>query len=133
MYQNITKGIHELLKEANEVAKTISVKKAKLLLNDKDYVFIDLRDEREILRDGKIPCSFSCPRGMLEFWVDPKSSYHKKIFGKEKTYIFYCASAWRAALAVKTVLEMGLRPAVHIRGGFTEWLKGNGIIDKINK
>ena len=72
MYQNITKGIHELLKEANEVAKTIS-KKAKLLLNDKDYVFIDLRDEREILRDGKIPGAFSRPRGMLEFWVIQKS------------------------------------------------------------
>ena len=67
MYQNITKGIRELLKEANEVAKTISVKKAKLLLNDKDYVFIDLRDEREILRDGKIPGAFHVLEECLNF------------------------------------------------------------------
>ena len=131
MYQNITKGIRELLKEANEVAKTISVKKAKLLLNDKDYVFIDLRDEREILRDGKIPGAFSCLRGMLEFWVDTKSPYHKKIFGKEKTYIFYCASAWRSALSGKTAIEMGLNPVAHLAGGFTAWKKAGMPIEEL--
>ena len=133
MYQNISKGINKLLKEANEVAKTISVKKAKLLLNNEDYVFIDLRDNREINRDGKIPGAYSCPRGMLEFWIDPESPYHKKVFEKKITYIFYCASAWRSALAVKTALEMGLKPVIHLEGGFTEWVKQNGVIEKLNQ
>ena len=133
MVQNISKGINKLLKEANEVAKTISVKKAKLLLNNQDYVFIDLRDNREIKRDGKIPGAYSCPRGMLEFWIDPESPYHKKVFEKKITYIFYCASAWRSALAVKTALEMGLKPVIHLEGGFTEWVKQKGVIEELNQ
>ena len=133
MYQNISKGINRLLKEANEVAKTINVKKAKSLLKNQDYVFIDLRDNREIVREGKIPGAFSCPRGMLEFWIDPDSPYHKEFFNQDKTYIFYCASAWRSALAAKTAMEMGLSPVVHLEGGFNEWLKRGGTIETVHK
>jgi len=132
MSQNITKGIQFLIKEANEIVKTISVEKSKTVLNNKDYVFIDLRDYREVIREGKIPGAFSCPRGMLEFWIDPTSPYHKEVFNKNKTYIFYCASSWRSALAAKTATEMGLKPVFHIEGGFNEWVKQKGSVKKDN-
>ena len=96
-------------------------------------MFVDLRDYREILKDGKIPGAFSCPRGMLEFWIDPDSPYHKEFFNQDKTYIFYCASAWRSALAAKVAMEMGLSPVVHLEGGFNEWLKQGGAIETIHK
>ena len=131
MNQKIKKGINILLNEANKIAKTISVKRSISILKSNDFIFIDLRDYREILKEGKIPGSFSCPRGMLEFWIDPKSPYHKNLFNQKKTYIFYCASAWRSALAVKSAMEMGLKPVVHLEGGYTEWLKQGGDIEEI--
>ena len=130
MAQNIIKGIKELLQEANKFVETIDTSNAIKLIYDDNYVFIDIRDYREIQRDGKIPGSFSCPRGMLEFWIDPKSPYHKNIFDEYKTYIFYCASAWRSALATKTAIEMGLNPVYHLKGGFNEWVKKGGPTDK---
>lgn len=130
MYQNINKGIKKLLNEANSIVNTVSVEQAKLYLNSKEHLFIDLRDYREILKSGRIPGSYSCPRGMLEFWIDPLSPYHKKYFNQKKTYIFYCASAWRSALAAKSAIDMGLKPVYHIQGGFTEWVKQGGKIIK---
>ncbi len=70
---------------------------------------------------------------MLEFWIDTESPYHKEFFNQDKTYIFYCASAWRSALAAKVAMEMGLSPAVNLKGGFSEWLKKGGTIEVINK
>ena len=133
MNQKIKKGVKALLKEASSIVKTISVEEAKPLVNHENYVFVDLRDFRELQREGKIPNSFSCPRGMLEFWIDPESPYHKDIFNQKKTYIFYCASAWRSALGGKIAVEMGLSPVYHIEGGFTEWKKLNGSIEKVDK
>ncbi len=96
-----------------------------------EHVLVDLRDIREIKRSGKIPGAFSCPRGMLEFWIDPDSPYHKDIFNQDKTYVFYCASAWRSALSAQLAMEMGLAPVAHIEGGFTAWLKAGGAIEKV--
>ena len=70
---------------------------------------------------------------MLEFWIDPDSPYHKDFFNQDKTYIFYCASAWRSALATKVAMEIGLSPVVHLEGGFNEWLKQGGAIETIHK
>ena len=70
--------------------KIAAVEEAKKKLNDSNYIFVDIRDFRELKREGKIPGAFSCPRGMLEFWIDPDSPYHKEIFNQNKTYIFYC-------------------------------------------
>ena len=131
MVQNITKGIKELVKEANVTAKTISVDEAIIKNTDNKFIFVDIRDYRELEREGKIPGAYSCPRGMLEFWIDPESPYHKEIFNQNKTYIFYCASAWRSALAVKSAKEMGLNPVFHIEGGFNAWKEANGVIEKI--
>ncbi len=133
MVQNITKGIKELVEEANITAKTISVDEAIIKNTDNKFIFVDIRDYRELEREGKIPGAYSCPRGMLEFWIDPESPYHKEIFNQDKTYIFYCASAWRSALAVKSAKEMGLSPVFHIEGGFNAWKKANGKIEDISK
>ena len=128
MPQNITKGIKALLAEANEIVTTLPVAEAKDLVDSDDHVFIDLRDIRELHRSGLIPGAFSCPRGMLEFWIDPDSPYHKPVFNQDKTYVFYCASAWRSALSAKQAMEMGLKPVVHLEGGFGEWVKQGGAV-----
>ena len=131
MAQKITKGINALLAEANAVVPSISVEEAAGLLNSQDHVFIDLRDIRELQRSGKIPNAFSCPRGMLEFWIDPASPYLKEIFNQDKTYVFYCASAWRSALSAKVAQDMGLAPVAHIAGGFTAWVKADGPVEAL--
>ena len=131
MFQEITKSAKMLVDEANKLVDTISIKKAQTKLNDNNYIFFDVRDYRELKREGKIPGSFSCPRGMLEFWIDPDSPYHKDIFNLDKTYIFYCASGWRSALAGKISIEMGLKPVLNLEGGFSLWKKHNGTIEKV--
>ncbi len=131
MAQTITKSVKELVSEANEVVRTLTISEAALALKSDKYVFVDLRDFRELKREGKIPGSFSCPRGMLEFWIDPKSPYHKEVFNQNKTYVFYCASAWRSALSAKVAQEMGLTPVCHIEGGFTAWKKEIGEVEKV--
>ena len=131
MGSEITKGYKKLLEEANALIKTISVEQAILISDNDKYEFIDLRDFREIQRSGKIPGSFSCPRGMLEFWIDPESPYHKEIFSKNTNFVFYCASAWRSALAAKAAKEMGLSNVCHIEGGFTKWEKLGGKVEKL--
>jgi rhodanese-related sulfurtransferase len=105
------------------------VEQALALHGDPGVVFVDLRDPREIQREGKIPGAFSCPRGMLEFWVDPESPYAKPVFQEDKRFLFYCASAWRSALATKAVQEMGLEKVAHVGGGFTAWKKAGGAVE----
>jgi rhodanese-related sulfurtransferase len=131
MAQTITKGIRTLLAEANAVVTTLPIEDAKALVQSDNHVLIDLRDIREIKRSGKIPSAFSCPRGMLEFWIDPDSPYHKEIFNQDKTYVFYCASAWRSALSAQVAMEMGLAPVAHIAGGFNAWVEADGAIEKV--
>lgn len=128
MAQTITKGIKALMAEANKAVKTMSIEQAKELAQNPDYVFVDLRDIRELQRSGMIPGAFSCPRGMLEFWIDPQSPYHKPVFNQDKTYVFYCASAWRSALSAQQAMEMGLAPVMHLEGGFTAWEAAGGAI-----
>lgn len=131
MPQTITKGAKALVAEANAVVTTLPIEDALKLVGRDDHVLVDLRDFRELKRSGKIPGAFSCPRGMLEFWIDPDSPYHKDIFNQDKTYVFYCASAWRSALSAKTAMEMGLSPVAHIAGGFTAWAKAGGPIEAV--
>lgn len=131
MAQTITKGIKSLLAEANAVVTTIPMDQALELVGSEDHVLVDLRDFRELKRSGKIPGAFSCPRGMLEFWIDPDSPYHKDVFAQDKTYVFYCASAWRSALSAKIAQEMGLAPVAHIEGGFSAWVKADGPVETL--
>ena len=125
------KGYKALLEEANALIETVPLDRALQLHGSDGVVFVDLRDPREIQREGRIPGSFSCPRGMLEFWVDPESPYAKPIFTEPKTFLFYCASGWRSALAARTAQEMGLGKVAHIGGGFTAWRTGGGAVETI--
>jgi rhodanese-related sulfurtransferase len=127
--QKISKGYKELLAEANADIETLSVPNAQKLLADDSVVFVDLRDPRELEREGRMPGAFHCPRGMLEFWIDPESPYAKPIFQEDKKFVFFCAGGWRSALAAKTAQDMGLKPVAHIEGGFGEWKKQGGMIE----
>ncbi len=117
----ITKGIKQLCEEAEEKIETWTVAQAKEILDDEDHVIIDIRDVRELWRDGTIPGAVHMPRGMLEFWVDPESPYFREIFQSDKKFVFFCAGGMRSALATKAVQDMGLEPVCHIAGGFTAW------------
>ena len=126
------KGYKKLLEEANAEVTAVEAADAIALHGRADTVFVDLRDPREREREGSIPEAFSCPRGMLEFWVDPESPYAKPIFAEPKKFVFFCASGWRSALAAKTVQDMGLDNISHIAGGFTAWKTGGGAVQEIH-
>jgi rhodanese-related sulfurtransferase len=111
------------------VIETLPVDKAIALHGRDDVVFVDLRDPRELEREGRMPGAFHCPRGMLEFWIDPESPYHKPVFAQAKRYVFFCAGGWRSALSARTAQEMGLNPVAHIDGGFGAWKKAGGPVD----
>jgi len=115
------KGYKALLAEADAEVTALDTNEAAELLGKDDVVFVDLRDPREREREGVIAGAFSCPRGMLEFWVDPESPYAKPIFTEPKRFLFFCAGGWRSALAAKTVQDMGLENVCHMAGGFSAW------------
>ena len=115
------RGYKALLDEANAAIEAVSPAEASQLAGDDDVVLVDIRDIRELQREGRVPGAIHAPRGMLEFWVDPESPYHREIFATGKTFIFFCAAGWRSALATKTVQDMGLTPVKHIEGGFGAW------------
>ena len=102
---------------------------AKVQRGDPDVLFVDLRDPREIQREGRIPGAFSCTRGMLEFWIDPESPYFKPVFGEDKQFIFFCAGGMRSALTTKTLQDMGLKPVAHVAGGFGAWKAAGGPVE----
>ena len=117
----ITKGFRALVDEANAQIATYSVEQVRARMgSDPTLQIVDIRDPRELEHDGKVPCAFHAPRGMLEFWIDPESPYHKPRFAEGKTYVFYCASGWRSLLAARVAQEMGL-DARSLRGGFGGW------------
>ena len=125
----ITKGIRQLVAEADATIETVSAAEA-LERQEQGALIVDLRDIRERARDGFIPGAFHAPRGMIEFWVDPDSPYFKDVFGSGREFIFHCASGWRSALATRAVQDMGLAPVCHIGGGFGAWKKAGAPVDK---
>ena len=118
-------GFKTLLAEANADVDTITIEALQQTIGDDTIVVIDLRDIRELKREGHLPGAVHMPRGMLEFWVDPDSPYARPIFQEDKRFVFYCASAWRSALACQVAGRLGLQNASHLEGGFTGW-KGAG-------
>jgi rhodanese-related sulfurtransferase len=122
----IKKGFKQLLAEANAEIETLSVADAIALHGREDVLFVDLRDPRELDREGRMPQAFACTRGMLEFWIDPESPYHKPVFAEDRKFVFFCAGGWRSALAAKTAQDMGLEKVAHVEGGFGEWKKAGG-------
>lgn len=122
----ITKGIKALCAEAEEEIETLTVDEVKAIKDNSDVQLVDIRDIRELWRDGAIPGAMHAPRGMLEFWVDPDSPYHREDFASGKKFVFFCAGGMRSALAAQSVHRMGLAPVAHMRGGFGAWVKSGG-------
>jgi len=131
MPQTIHRGIKALIDEANTEIETVSAADAIKIAHNGDAVIVDIRDPREIEREGRIPGAFSCTRGMLEFWIDPASPYAKPIFQQDKKFIFHCAGGMRSALAAKTAQDMGLKPVAHMGGGFAAWREAGGAVEKV--
>jgi rhodanese-related sulfurtransferase len=117
----ITKGYKQLIDEARAKIRTLSLDEAKAKLGNPDVVFIDIRDVRELEREGMVPGAYHAPRGMLEFWADPESPYYRDVFGSGKELVLYCQSAWRSSLAAAALKDMGLDTVCHFEGGFKAW------------
>ena len=117
----VNKTVKMLVAEAKEQTNSISPAEAHDRKQSGDAILIDIRDIRELQRDGRIEGAFHAPRGMLEFWADPESPYHKEIFSTGRELVLFCASSWRSALAAKTLQDMGLSNIHDMDGGFTAW------------
>ena len=129
----ITKGFRALVDEAMAQVTTYSVAEVQARLADPTVQIVDIRDIRE-LTEGTVVGSFHAPRGMLEFWVDPDSPYHKKIFANEaKEFILFCGAGWRSALATKALQDMGMSNVAHIDGGWAEWVKQGAPIETLEE
>jgi len=126
MPQTITTGYRALVDAANSEIETLPTEEAIKLAGRDDTVLVDIRDIRELARDGKVPGAVHCPRGMLEFWIDPQSPYHKPVFAQDKKFVFFCAHGLRSALAAQTAQRMGMKPVAHVEGGFGAWKKAGG-------
>jgi rhodanese-related sulfurtransferase len=127
MTKKFKKGIQDLVAEAEAAIETISLKDAIARHGSDDLMFVDVRDIRELERDGMIPGAYHVPRGMAEFWFDPGSPYFKEALGDDsKTYVLYCAAAWRSALTAKTLKDMGMENVVQFADGFKAWKEAGG-------
>lgn len=123
-------GYKELVADAEQRITIITAEAALAMAGSSDVVFVDLRDVRELKREGKIPGAFHCPRGLLEFWIDSESPYYNEIFGQEKQFVFYCNLGWRSALAADIAQKMGLKSVCHIDGGFEAWKQAGGSVEE---
>lgn len=126
-------GYRQLLEAANSSITALDAAEVRDLMERGEIALIDLRDIRELERDGQIPGAVHCPRGMLEFWIDPESPYHKPIFSEPRRFVFYCASGWRSALSTKTAQDMGLAPVAHLGGGFKAWREAGFPVEAVPK
>ena len=117
----LTKTIKMLVAEAKAETTAIPPAAAKAKTDAGNATLIDIRDIRELDREGRIEGAFHAPRGMLEFWADPESPYHREIFATDGELILFCASSWRSALAAKTLQDMGMTNILDMDGGFSAW------------
>ncbi|MGH8274019.1 MAG: rhodanese-like domain-containing protein [Gammaproteobacteria bacterium] len=125
------KGIKDLLAEATAQIKICEVEEARNLLGGNNVVFIDVRDEQELRSDGKLPGAVHASRGMLEFYIDAGSPYHKDVFDQDKEFVFYCKSGGRSALAAQRAKEMGIQRATSMNGGFKAWTEHGGQVESV--
>lgn len=129
MPQKITLTSKAMVEAARREIEEISARDAVALAHDPNVTLVDIRDPRELERDGHIAGAFHCPRGMLEFWIDPESPYFKPRFGEDKKFVFFCAGGMRSVLAAKVAQDMGLKPVAHVIGGFRAWKEAGGPVD----
>ncbi len=121
--------VKELVAEAKSQITTLSVAEAQARQVSGEALLVDIRDPRELTREGRIPGAFHAPRGMLEFWIDPASPYHKTQLATDKTLILFCASSWRSALSAQTLQDMGVDNIAEIDGGFSAWREAGAPIE----
>ena len=121
-------SVAEMVAAARARIEELEVDQVIPMIEDPDVVIVDIRDVRERQKLGFIPDSFHCPRGMLEFWVDPQSPYFKEIFAEDKKFVFHCVSGWRSALSVALLQDMGFK-AAHLREGFSAWAKAGAPVE----
>ncbi len=131
MPQQISVGYKALLAEAAKEISEVTVEDAMAMAGRDDVTIIDIRDVRELWREGRIPGSIHVPRGMVEFWIDPESPYHKPYFTEDRTFIFHCAGGLRSALATQVAQRMGLKPVFNMIGGFAAWKKAGGAVETV--
>ena len=125
-------GYKDLLARAEAAVTSVAADAAPALHTAGEVVFVDIRDPRELERDGTVVGALHAPRGMLEFWVDPASPYFKTVFADEsREYVLFCGAGWRSALATKTLQDMGMRNVAHIDGGFAAWKKQGAPIETL--
>ena len=129
MVQNITIHVDDMVAAAEREIENLPAAEAIKLHGSGDVTFVDLRDIHELDRDGRVPGAFHCPRGMMEFWLDPASKYHKPMFATDRKFFFFCAAGARSALAAQMAQRMGFRPVAHIAGGFGAWKTAGGPIE----
>lgn len=129
MAQKIKKSSKDIVKAALSAVPSISVEEAMELVESSEHVFVDLRDGTEQVKTGLIPGAVASSRGMMEFHIDPESPAHKPEFNQDKTYVFYCASGGRSALAATVAIDMGLSPVVNLAGGVGAWKKAGGTLE----
>lgn len=120
-------GYKDMLAAAEAEVRTLDVRDA--IAQAGDITLVDLRDPRELDREGRIPGALHCPRGMLEFWIDPESPYFKPVFGEDRQFVFFCAAGWRSALSAQTAQRMGLEKVAHVGGGFKAWKEAGGPVE----
>ena len=125
----ITRGYKALVAEAESQIVVLSVEEAKKAAAD-GALLVDIRDVRELKREGKIPGAVHTPRGMLEFWVDPDSPYHREVLSSADRLILFCNLGWRSALAAKALQDMGMTNVAHLDGGFDAWKAAGEAVDE---
>jgi rhodanese-related sulfurtransferase len=122
--------VKELVAEAKGMIETMPVETARAKAAAGEILLVDIRDVRELDRDGRIPGAFHAPRGMLEFWIDPESPYHKPPLATDRKLVLFCASAWRSALSVRALMEMGAENVAELEGGFKAWTEAGAPVER---
>ena len=125
----VTRHVADMVREAKAEIDEVSARDAMTLKDDPEVVLVDIRDVRELERDGAVPGARHAPRGMLEFWADPESPYHKPWFAEGKRLLLFCAAGGRSALAAKRLKDMGVPRVGHVDDGFAGWKEAGGPIE----
>ena len=126
-------GYQALVEAARREVDEVTPEQLMGMLSEGGVTVVDVRDIRELERDGRIPGSLHAPRGMLEFWIDPASPYFRREFGEESRFVFHCWLDWRSALSAQTAQRMGLENVAHLRGGFKGWKEAGGDVETVEK
>ncbi len=128
---SIERGFKSLVAAAEARVEALSPTQLREKMGQSGVLLVDLRDIRELQREGRIPGSLHIPRGMLEFWVDPASPYYRREFDTAEELVLYCNKGWRSALAASSLLDMGVTQVSHLAGGMERWQEQDGAVEAL--